>query len=283
MTARTLALSLVATLALFGCSEDTTSPEEEAPALPPMSTMNVDLSFFVEDSDGDPTTRHARGPSHDNFYAAWTTATLVNLTMVGVFAPPALAFDTAISTTPTKQDDESWLWSYGWEDSQGRMVAIELQAWPDALAGTIDWELRISDNQAEPPYEDFVWFTGQSSTTANTGHWIFYDRADAGETARGGEARAVVRVDWDLEDESHKSLAIEVIDEMHEDFGDSLTYALDATIASMTFYDASTEVSSDITWDELTGAGSIQAPDYNEGVRACWDEVQVDVECAPAS
>lgn len=272
MKARTLALSLLATLALFGCSEDVTTPESEAPALPPTSTMNVDLSFFA---DNNPTARLSGEPSHDNFLSAALIATTVNLTMVAVFTPPALAFQTAIGTAPEQQEDGSWLWTYGWQDTQEHVVSIQLQAWHDALGNAIDWELRVSDNQAEPPYEDFVWFTGQSSTVEDTGYWIFYDRADAGETARGGESRAVVQVDWSVEDESHRSLVITAIDEMDENVGDSLTYALDATIGSMTFYDASADESSDITWDELTGAGSIQSG----GVRACWNESQEDVEC----
>ena len=47
----------------------------------------------------------------------------------------------------------------------------------------------------------------------------------------------------------------------------------------MNFYDASENLNADITWDEVTGAGSIQVPDYNDGERACWDEDQDDIEC----
>ena len=35
----------------------------------------------------------------------------------------------------------------------------------------------------------------------------------------------------------------------------------------------------DIIWNEADGSGSLRVPDYNDGVRACWDTNQFDVEC----
>jgi hypothetical protein len=277
MMARTLTLGLVAAVGLFGCSEESTTPETGTPPeLPPATTMQIDLGLFDEQA-----ATRLTGGSHDHFLAAVFVAAAVTETMVDAFTPPALAFHTAVGTTPVEQADGSWLWSYAWSNSEGREVAIDLEARHDALASAIDWELRVSDNQADPPLEDVVWVTGSSSTVENSGHWIFHDLADGG-AARGTTGRAIVRLDWDLEDASHRSLVIALVDETDENVGDTLTYAVDASIHSMIVDDASSGETADVTWDALTGAGSILWPGVNGGERGCWDTRAndlVDVAC----
>jgi hypothetical protein len=271
---RTLALTVLVAMTLVGCGNDSTGPEgeaPEAPTLPPASSMQFDFSFF---ESGDPLAGKSGAESspeasHLNWINAVVRVAYINLVVADIFAPPVAAFQAAIHTFPVHQSDGSFLWTYTWVDGQHEVV-IKLRGRLDG--DHVDWALRVTDEQATPPLDDFLWFYGESSLVSESGFWIFNDR-------EGTEPVEVAQIDWSVEPNDDRQLSFENIREGDEEYGDTLTYSVDATIISVDFYDASENLRADITWDELTGAGSLLVPEYNNGERACWDENQEDTIC----
>lgn len=282
---RLLAVALLAGLALAGCGDDATTPptgsgSDQAPALPPAASMQFDFGFFdahggAQGMQGKQGKQGADASSesetaHLNWINAVVRVTYINLVVADAFGPAVEAFEAAIQTDPVIQSDGTFLWTYTWNDGEHEVV-IELGG---RFEGDhIAWELRVTSDEEDPPLERFLWFHGESSLVEDSGFWIFNDRQASGDPIE------VARIDWNVEDENHRLLSFEDIDQRSDDLGDTLTYRVDATVVTIEFYDASEDITADITWDELTGAGSLQVPDYNNGERACWDEEQLDVEC----
>jgi len=171
---------------------------------------------------------------------------------------------------PVVEDDGTFLWTYTWRDQDEHEVIIHLRGRIDGVR--VSWSLRVSDNQSEPPLDEFLWFSGESGLVENTGHWIFRDIDE-------GVGFEVARIDWDLRDRENSLLSFEIIDPDSDEYGDNLSYRHVEDVISVEFYDASEDLPADITWNERTGEGSLQVPDYNDGERACWDGNLFDVAC----
>lgn len=276
---RTTILAPLLALALAGCGDETTAPpvgQPEPPTLPPAETMRFDFSFFGSERDLGAAlqSQSEEAGTKFNWLNAVVRVAYINLAVAQAFTPPAAAFHAALSTQPIIEEDGTFLWTYRWISPEAREVVIRLRGRIDGVH--VDWSLRVSDDQQEPPLDDFLWFYGRSTLIGRSGWWIFLD-------PRRGEGTEVFRIDWHYENPADRNLRFENIDEGHEEFGDRLAYRVDAPIVSVTFYDASENRTADITWDRGTGTGSLKVPDYNDGERACWDENQEDIECPEES
>ena len=119
---------------------------------------------------------------------------------------------------------------------------------------------------------DFLWFTGETRLQNDRGFWIFNDR-------RAGSTVPVARVDWTNVSEKNRTLSFRNVDGASADLGDQLAYRVDGDVIAVTFHDASAQQDADITWNEVTGTGSLMVPDYNGGARACWDAQQENMVC----
>jgi hypothetical protein len=261
-------LVIVLAVAMFGCTNNT-EPESPAPDLPPLQSMQMDLSFF-----GDPGTAGAAAAAAEatglklNFLNAAVRAAFVNVAVITVLTPPSLAFAAAIHTFPS-YDDGSYLWIYTWVDN-GQDHQIRLRGTPDG--NRVDWELYV----VLPGAEAELWFRGQSHTDRDEGYWVFSDFTAPGDPE-------VLRIDWDVNSETDAELRFLNIHAGREEEGDELRYRVDGPMHSIEFSDASTGEDWDIIWNEVDGSGSLRVPGYNNGERACWDTDQNDVVCGPAA
>jgi len=256
-------LTVAATiLALAGCSEDTpfgptAEPETQAPVLPDAERMTVDMGFFDQGKDYD------KSLTRQNFFNAYLRAVVVTGMIEVVLAPPMAAFSLAIHTVPSYQPDGSWLWIYTFVNG-----AEEVQI---RLRGTIaddhvDWEMRVT--ALDEGFDNALWFDGTTRDQGDTGHWTFYDAEQSGLAA--GELYWEHRFDGDT---------LRIVALMGEDAGDELTFSAAGDIHRIDHVDADTDDVWFIRWNESDGTGSLRVPDYNDGVEACWDEEQYDIDC----
>ena len=278
-------LAALALLALFvpvltGCGKQPASPAKSAnepPPVPPASSMKFDFNnFFDQHGAAQVHAAHPNGvdatAAKSNWINAVTRIVYINLTVADLFAAPTLALQAALHTEPVLGDDGWFTWTYSFSDN-GHDITLRLRGRIDGAIVT--WRMLVTDPQATPAMNDFEWFTGETRLQNDRGFWIFNDR-------RNGEAVAVARIDWNSASERDRSLSFRNVDTASADFGDQLEYRVADALASITFLDASTQASFDITWNELDGTGSLMVPDYNNGERACWDEHQENCVCPSA-
>lgn len=268
---RTTLIGTLAVSALWGCDRnDSTAPDvTDAPPLPPVSSLRFDTSFF----ENQPRASQDERQTAFHWGQAVVHATYVNLLVAEALYTPWLAFGLAIHTVPSPQEDGSYLWVYTWVDeANDHEVQIRLRG--EVVNAHVEWELRVSDDSAEPAMSNFLWFFGESSLDGTDGFWVFNDRNLLAMEME------VARIDWMHVSETDESLVFTNTNPASEDNGDALTYRVDGTNASMEFEDADQPaVVWLIEWDRLSHVGSIQVPSYNDGDRACWDENLQDTEC----
>lgn len=273
-------IASLALLALFvpmltGCGKEPTAPTaaQTAPAPPPASSVKFDFSFFQRTGGAAMAAAHPNGVEESMSKSNWINAAVrviyINLSVADLFTAPVQALDAALSTTPTLGDDGWYVWNYAFTDN-GHHVSLRLRARIDGAVVT--WQMYASDPQASPALDNFLWFTGESRLNNDRGFWVFNDRRDA-------KTVAVARIEWNNLSATSRSLIFRNVEAGGVDEGDQLEYRVDHSIVSVLFHDASAAQDADITWNETTGTGSLRVPDYNSGLRACWDERQENMTC----
>lgn len=274
-------LATLALLALFvpvlaGCGKQPVSPALSAndpPPVPPAASMDFDFDFFAQRGAAQTYAAHPNGvdatAAKSNWINAVTRVVFLNLTVADAFSPPVLALNAALSTQPVLGDDGWFTWTYAFTD-KGHDVTLRLRARVDGAL--VSWRMQVTDPQATPAMSDFLWFTGETRLQNDRGFWIINDRRD-------GKAVAVARIDWNSVSERDRSLTFRNVDAGSADLGDQLEYRVADALVSITFRHAATQASFDITWNEADGTGSLKVPDYNNGERACWDEMQENRVC----
>lgn len=273
MISKHVALALtLGLLGATGCTKEATRPRVEAPALPPSASMKIDLSFFGASSRAArvATQSAAEGATIFNWTNATVRVLVINAFVDAALEPPFQAIEAALSTDPVQQSDGSWLWTFGIRDA-GREIRIDLEGRPSG--SEVAWKLFATDSGAPVPLEHDLWFEGTSSEHAGT--WLFHDPA----TPNGLE---VARLEWRYQNDRDAELSLEGLDTRGDGLGDRLTYGVDGDEASVIFRDGAKGQTMSMVWNTADGSGSLTAPDYNGGRRACWDEHQRDAECDPA-
>ncbi len=259
-----MALAAIMFLVAFnlgGCSESEntpTSPETTiAPTLPSTEQLEFDFSFFgpadqLDKSSGE----------YDNFINAYLRTVLLDVMAHLVLAAPVEAFSNAIHTVPTVQPDGSWRWTYDWQVA-GERVGIVLLGMP--AGEVVEWELYLVPDGTNLEY---LWFSGTTTDNGEDGHWVFLDLDDedfpvCGEIAWGTNA---------------DGRFLEFISRQPDSYGDRLAFYDNDPDFRIEFTLGAGGDSSFIQW-HAAGDGSLKIPDYNNGVEACWNIYQQNVDC----
>jgi len=218
------------------------------------------LSFFAEYNE------QGAKALGDNFFNAYLRVVVIDLMLNYYLTPPVAAFALALHTVPSPQEDGSWIWVYTFVDGEEELQ-IRLRGLP--VGDNVAWELRVNAPDAVPPLENVLWFEGATRNEGQFGEWTFYDFTIDGEPE-------VSTVEWgdSLDGEYLTITAL-----YGEDEGDVLNFNHNAPENSIEYEDASTGDDWFIHWNTATGTGSLMVLDYNEGLEACWDVDQNDIEC----
>lgn len=284
---------IVLAIALVGvqaCNNDDnpTAPAvgEQAPALPAMSTMTVDLSFFDQAQVSQQMVQKGSTDgmalvetNKQNFIEAAVRALYIQLTFWAALEPPVAAFALAIHSVPQPQDDGSYLWTYIFVEEELE-YAIFLFG-KDAGLST-EWRMEVSTNNPEMPLDHFVWFTGEAMKSNTSGYWQFYEpNADAillASAALQTEGEQSLRIDWEnLPGDVHQ-LTLSNNYPGSPDEGDNVVFFNSPAMSYIELTDESEPLVYNVTW-YFDGSGSIQVPDYNNYEKACWDTQQNNIDC----
>ena len=286
-------IALAALMILTGCnSTDPLQPvdEDSPPVLPPVSTMKLDYSLFelVTPSESSVLNKTpgpellAEYPTKLNFINAVVRVLFVELVVYTSLEPPVAAFVVALHSVPQQQPDGSWLWTYIFVDGD---IEYSIYLTGKDAGNHNEWNMRVSSTDPEMLLDHFLWFEGEAKKDASSGYWQFYEPVESAPAvylanldvnATPGEQS--VRIDWENLPGDIHSLSILVNLAGSPDEGDSIEFYESPASSSMQFFDASENNTSTIIW-YLDGSGSITVPDYNDGLKACWNSQQYDVDC----
>jgi hypothetical protein len=284
---------LFALLVLQGCSSEngTVAPvENEPPALPPLSSMKMDISFFDGAGVPDEAVRAgtfaaapgalAAGVSRLNFLNAAVRVLYLDVVVYSALVDPVAAFALAVNSVPQRQPDGSWLWTYIVKEGA---IEYGIFLYGLDLGDVVSWRMEVSSNDPRQPFDHFVWFDGEVERCGCSGYWQFYAPVEAVATAIGAAAfgtsgEQLIRIDWSHTGRMHQ-LILTVDRPGDPAEGSTLAFYESAEYCSIEFFDAEKGTNGVIRWN-ADGTGYIEWPDYNGGERGCWDGAQRDVDCA---
>ncbi|MBN1165118.1 MAG: hypothetical protein JXB45_11105 [Candidatus Krumholzibacteriota bacterium] len=278
---------------LTGCAPenpvDNSSPASRAPQLPPATTMSIDLSLFKSASvdaeaiaagDLERSLLTATQGSKLNFLNAAVRVLFLDVVVYSALVEPVAAFAVAAHSVPQPQPDGSWLWTYIFVSERAEYsIFLHGREMDDHVA----WKLEVFSTAEEMTLDHFLWFEGQTRRYQDSGYWQFYEPAiitapagRAGESATQGIK--TVRIDWINRSRREHELEIRVNKPGDPEEGTTLSFLETPGLCSIDFFDAKEQTNGNITWygDD---SGSIEWPDYNGGVKSCWDSRQNNVTC----
>jgi hypothetical protein len=263
MQTRRLYLALGIGLILGGCESTGPGDNGQPPVLPLEESMVFDTESFPSaqpaavDGIG---LQVAPGLNHT---AAALGVIGINLAVVTITAVPRLTW-AALASRPAVFEDGQWHWR-GSTTVFGVNYSGDLAGYLDA--GDVVAEVRITS----PGVSDFLWYDGRAPIGGNSGQWRIYD-------ANQPSSQVVVgTIDWAHPGADVWTLTFTAVAGANP--GDNLVYTVDGDARSVTWLDASEAKTYGISWDAITGEGSIMAAFYNGGVKACWDAALQDVAC----
>jgi len=259
---------------LIACEKNPTDSKSEKPDLPPQSSLVVDLNVFNNAAGLSNT-----GPDHSNaglnFIAARLTVGAINLAVFAHMSVPVLTFAAALSQEPALKDDGKWHWIYSVSNEAGQKFQADLAGWIDESARASRWEMRITTSGLGAPLNNFLWYTGQAALNNDSGQWDIYDPDQQDNAVK------VVHIDWDRPSATKATLKFTVVKPLVPENGDMLTYKAENSSRSVKYFDQSANpaAAGQIFWDEVTHAGYLIAPNYNNGQKSCWDSQLNDATC----
>jgi hypothetical protein len=257
---------------LVACEKNPTDSKSEKPNLPPQSSMAVDLNMF-NNAAGLSKIGAEQTNAGLNFITARLTVGAINLAVFAHMSVPVLTFAAALSQEPVLKNDGKWHWIYSVANTSGQQFQADLAGSIDASARVSRWEMRISTTGLGTPLNDFLWYSGEASLDNDAGQWDIYDSAQPNSSVK------VVHIDWDHPSATNATLKFTIVKPQVPENGDVLTYKAENSSRSVTYFDQSANSTLQIFWDEVTHAGYIIAPSYNNGQKSCWDSQLNDTTC----
>lgn len=207
-----------------------------------------------------------------NFLAAafrvWPVSVIIGANLI----VPAAVTGAALEDTP-EFIDGAWEWATT-ATVEGSDVEFALSARPSG--STIDWSMRISgtDPEGGETYDGFELYTATTTVGEQAGTWNLYYRI-------AGVRANVLTADFDVnESDDTATVTYRVPATAAEHAGDSVQYESDGDTRRFIWNQVAEALTHDVEWSAATGEGSIEATNYNGGVKGCWDASLEDVACS---
>ena len=255
---------VVAHLVLISCSNNPTEPDQsQQPDLPPANSMTFDTGLF------DNSLQKTASSVGLNYTTARITVGLATATILVIMSVPTLTFAAAISQTPEFKEGK-WHWNYTVTDGNFSYQA-DLTGWIDTDSQESVWEMRITTSGFLNSLDGFLWYSGRAKLDISSGYWDIFDPTQPNSSVK------VLRIDWQTNGTDQANVKFTGL---RDDVAQKvLTYDANASARSMIYEDSSASTVTTVEWDAQTQAGSIIAPSYKNGDKACWDENLDDVAC----
>lgn len=247
----TRSLSLVL-LALMVAACDSSAPQAEPP-------VAISPAAFAVTDDAFPSVSAKSGAAYANVLNAGVRVGVVTSVTKAQLALPKLATAAATRQLPTVEGDV-WTWQ-NTVDVLGTSVDVRLSG--EAGAEDVRWRLVSTRAGGEP----FTYYTAATDRDGRAGSWeVFHPGTDG----------AALTASFDVRDADDRTLTFTA--PTGHLAGAAVTYRTAGGVVSFA-YTAPDGARAFVQWDPETGAGFLEADDYNGGERACWNADLVDADC----
>jgi len=242
-------------LTASGCSKDNAlepgNEQQEAPSLPSLSTMTIDLSLFrtaeLSQSSimkgrlsGEMLTSTQALKTH--FLNAAVRVLFLDVVVYSALAEPVAAFAVAAQSVPQPQEDGSYLWTYIFVDDE---IEYSIFLYGKPFEDHVDWRMEVSSTDPEMLLEHFLWFDGTTYNDDSHGYWQFYEPAGSDSltmlTTSAGEPTPgvpCIRIDWENISKDEHRLVFLVNKEGDPAEGSTLTFYESEDTCTVEFYDS---------------------------------------------
>ena len=259
-TTKLISFFLAVSIVTVSCNENNSS---EPPELPSESTMQADFSEMENAQKA-----KASVAAESNFTTALTATAVTRLILNANLAIPRALVRAAQQHDPEEIAEGEWEWSFSTQANQNQF-AVRLIAVTNSQSD-VEWRFFVSNSATTPVLDNALLFHGNTNFDATNGTWIYYDPASGDQ---------VSTLEWDINDDQ-RALTLEVTSDRNDKHGDTIEYSFDGTVKTMVYTDVSANETTTIEFNTETKAGFMISPDYNNGVKACWDEDLNNTSCS---
>ena len=258
------------TLILSGCdSISINDTQEEAPPVLSEQMFSMDLNVFEEQDDSG-----AANKEGIHFFNAAIRVVVVNHVVHSLLRVP-FAVTAALQQTEPVLEEGVFVWETVVEDSSSSFV-LRLEAQTEG--DEVEWSMYITgvDEVEGTEFQNFLLYRVYSIPNSDAGRFeLNYPDNGASVNVLNGRYENKEGDDYLLAFSSPQGI---------EDIGGiSVTYQEEGNWFSLDVQNANDGTSTLILWDTITHAGSIEASDYNNGEKSCWDMFLRNADCSVAS
>jgi hypothetical protein len=163
-----LAIALiVCMIVVAGCKKD---KEESAPALPPMSSLAIDVSAIT----GDDLKKSTLIDTCSYFHVVSGAVGYWNLSLAVSLAIPVAAYAEALEQDAVRLDNNTWVWSYSIDNGYSADLVADVVA-DSVLVGMYITKAGV--------YDSVLWYSGKFDILRTGGEWTVFNLPDHATTA----------------------------------------------------------------------------------------------------
>ena len=254
---------------IISCEDDkTTNPQDQAPTIPPQSSMIINFDEFPDTSSGSA----PENPILSKRNWSWAAGNVAvwNSVLTLTLAVPVAAFVEAFNHQPVKQTDGSWLWQYSVSVGEALFTA---KLYGKTVTEGVEWKMLLTKSGA---YTDFEWFTGFSNLPATEGTWTLNKDPNS--------PTAFLYIEWHRNTtEGTADVKYTNIIPVAPENGSYIFYGKTNEVLHNRFYQifgAEENRLIDIKWNYEQYFGTVKDSIYFEDtIWHCWDDKLDDVDC----
>jgi len=255
-------------LFISSCSkDDPVNSNDQAPTLPPQSSIITDFSDFPDTST---TALQKISLTRNNWSWAALNVSVWNSVLTLTLAIPASAFFESFNHQPVQQQDGSWLWQYSLT-IQDTLYTAKLYG--ETIPWGVEWRMLLSKDGA---YTDFEWFTGYSNQEATQGDWTLNKNPES--------PIPFLSIDWYRNSsDGTGEITYTNIAPGEPNNGSYITYSKTNEVPYNRYYLIFGKEDNrlvDITWNYELHYGRVKDPiHFGDENWYCWDERLDDIDC----
>jgi len=254
---------------IVSCEDDkTTNPQDQAPTIPPQTSMIINFDEFPDTSSIG--AMDYQVVAKRNWSWAAGHIAVWNSVLTLTLAIPVAAFVEAFNHQPIKQSDGSWLWQYN-ITVQEALYTAKLNG--KTVAEGVEWKMLLTK---EGEYTDFEWFTGFSNLPASEGTWMLNKDPNS--------PSAFLSIEWKRNtQEETADVKYTLLSPALPQDGSYIFYGKTNEVPLNRFYQIFKAESNnviDIKWSYESYFGRVKDSIYFEDTNwHCWDDRLDDTDC----